>query len=96
MTKRVLRAVISQWLFLTSILTLPASAQETSGQILAKLQKLSPESRQKVLVEQAKVEKEVTFYSSLQTTDAEPFLKAFNYPSLSLCAGAKNCRCGLS
>ena len=82
MTKRVLRAVISQWLFLTSILTQPASAQETSGQILAKLQKLSPESRQKVLVEQAKVEKEVTFYSSLQTTDAEPFLKAFNkrYP----------------
>lgn len=60
----------------------PVSAQETAGQVLAKLQKLSPESRQKVLVENAKNEKEVTFYSSLQTTDAEPYVKAFNkrYP----------------
>ena len=49
---------------------------------MARLQKLSPESRQKVLVENARNEKEVTFYSSLQTADAEPYLKAFNkrYP----------------
>jgi iron(III) transport system substrate-binding protein len=54
-----------------------ASSQETSGQILAKLEKLSTENRQKVLVERARSEKEVTFYSSLQTSDSEPFVKAF-------------------
>src|SRR5262245_12609935 len=58
------------------------SAQETAGQILATLDKLSAENRQKVLIERAKSEKEVTFYSSLQTADAEPYVKAFNrrYP----------------
>jgi iron(III) transport system substrate-binding protein len=62
----------------------PAASQETSGQALAKLQNLPAESRQKFLVERANVEREVTFYSSLQTSDAEPYTKAFNkrYPFL--------------
>jgi hypothetical protein len=34
-----------------------AFGQTTAGQVLAKLQKLSPENRQKVLIEQAKNEK---------------------------------------
>lgn len=61
-----------------------AYSQETSGQTLAKLEKLSAENRQKVLVERARNEKEVTFYSSLQTSDAEPYVKAFTkrYPFL--------------
>ncbi len=62
----------------------PAAAQESAGQILAKLEKLSAENRQKALVDGARSEKEVTFYSSLQTVDAEPYVKAFNkrYPFL--------------
>ncbi|MGH7771580.1 MAG: ABC transporter substrate-binding protein [Candidatus Binatia bacterium] len=57
-------------------------AQETAGQILAKLEKLSPEKRQKALIEGAKAEKEVSFYSSLQVQQIEPFIKGFNkrYP----------------
>jgi hypothetical protein len=46
-----------------------AYSEETAGQILAKLEKLTAEDRQRVLVERAKTEKEVTFYSSLQTSD---------------------------
>ena len=62
----------------------PVSAQETAGQILSKLEKLSPDKRQAILAERAKAEKEVTFYSSLQASDSEPFTKAFNkrYPFL--------------
>ena len=73
----VISLLVFTWLAAT-----PASAQETAGQILAKLEKLSAENRQKVLVERARSEKEVTFYSSLQTADAEPYVKAFNkrYP----------------
>ena len=65
-------------------ITVPAASQEASGQALARLQNLSAESRQKTLVERASVEKEVTFYSSLQTSDAEPYTRAFNkrYPFL--------------
>ena len=59
-------------------------SQETSGQILARLDKLSAENRQKALVERARSEKEVTFYSSLQTSDSEPIVRAFTqrYPFL--------------
>ena len=62
--------------------TAPSVAQETSGQILGKLDKLSAENRQKALVERARSEKEVTFYSSLQAVDADGYVKAFNrrYP----------------
>ena len=57
-------------------------AQETAGQILARLEKLAPEARQKTLVERARAEKEVMFYSSLQSADAVPYVQAFNkrYP----------------
>ncbi len=62
--------------------TPPAAAQDTAGQTLARLGKLSAENRQKVLVERARSEKEVTFYSSLQAVDADAYVKAFNkrYP----------------
>lgn len=59
-----------------------AAAQESTGQLLARLGKLPAESRQKILIERAWVEKEVTFYSSLQAVDADGYVKAFNkrYP----------------
>ena len=62
------------------------SAQQTAGQMLARLEKLAPEKRQAILIERAKTEKEVTVYSSLQTSDSEPFSRAFNkrYPFLKL------------
>jgi hypothetical protein len=79
----------SIWLFclgLAWILSGPggAPAQETAGQTLAKLEKLAPEKRQAALVEGAKADKEVTFYSSLQAQQLEPFARAFSkrYPFL--------------
>ena len=82
MTKTLFTTFVSILAFIRALSITPASAQETAGQILAKLEKLSAEDRQKVLVERARSEKEVTFYSSLQTADAESYLKAFNkrYP----------------
>jgi hypothetical protein len=50
-----------------------AFAQETAGAVLAKLVKLPPEARQKALVDGARAEKQVTFYSSLQLPQVEPF-----------------------
>ena len=77
MTKTLFTTFVSILAFIRALSITPASAQETAGQILAKLDKLSAEDRQKVLVERARSEKEITFYSSLQTADAEPYLKAF-------------------
>jgi iron(III) transport system substrate-binding protein len=58
------------------------AASETAGQILAKLSKLPPEQRQKQLVEKAKAEGEVAFYSSLQAQQIDPFVRVFQkrYP----------------
>jgi iron(III) transport system substrate-binding protein len=55
----------------------PAAAQESAGQVLATLNKLPAEKRQQVLAEKAKTEGEVTFYSSLQSAQLEPYAKAF-------------------
>lgn len=81
-TRKALVTILIAIPFFTLLATSPTSAQETSGQILAKLEKLSAENRQKVLVERARSEKEVTFYSSLQAVDADGYVKAFNkrYP----------------
>lgn len=58
------------------------AAKETAGTILARLSKLSPEDRQKQLVERAKAEGEVAFYSSLQAQQIDPFIRVFHkrYP----------------
>ena len=53
-------------------------AKETAGQILAKLNELSPEKRKKLLIEGAKKEGEVTIYTSMRQDQASPFLKTFN------------------
>ncbi len=82
-TKKALATILIAIPYLTLLLSsLPTAAQETSGQTLAKLEKLSAENRQKVLIERARSEKEVTFYSSLQAVDADGYVKAFNkrYP----------------
>jgi iron(III) transport system substrate-binding protein len=57
-------------------------ATETTGQVLAKLNNMTPEQRQKTLVEKAKAEGEVAFYSSLQAQQIDPFIQAFRkrYP----------------
>ena len=82
-----MKRIIFIMLWLNAALYLPNSvyggaAAETAGQILAKLSKLSPEQRQKVLVEKAKSEGEVSFYSSLQAQQIEPFIQLFRkrYP----------------
>lgn len=52
--------------------------RETSGQILAKLNNLSPQKRQKVLIKEAKVEREVTIYSSMRQDQLSVFTEAFS------------------
>ena len=58
------------------------AAADTAGHLLAKLGKLAPEERQKLLVERAKAEGEVSFYSSLQAQQIDPFIQLFRkrYP----------------
>jgi hypothetical protein len=75
MKKMISIVPISLLAFTLFVTATPAASQETSGQILARLEKLSAENRQKILVERARSEREVTFYSSLQTSDSEPFVK---------------------
>ena len=75
--------VISLALFLvTPGVSTGGAAPEAAGQILAKLSKLSPDQRQKTLIEKAKIEGEVSFYSSLQAQQIEPFIQTFRkrYP----------------
>src|SRR5262245_8930311 len=59
-----------------------AAATETAGQILAKISKLPAEQRQKVLMEKAKAEVQVSSYTSLQTQQIDPFIRVFQkrYP----------------
>jgi iron(III) transport system substrate-binding protein len=58
------------------------AAAETAGAVLAKLNKLPAEQRQKALMEKAKTEGEVAFYSSLQAQQIDPFIRVFQkrYP----------------
>ena len=58
------------------------AAPESAGQLLARLNKLPAEARHKQLVEKAKAEGEVSFYSSLQAQQIEPFIRVFQkrYP----------------
>ena len=60
----------------------PGAAPETAGQVLAKLSKLPAEQRQKTLMEKAKAKGEVSFYSSLQAQQIDPFIRVFQkrYP----------------
>jgi len=60
----------------------PGAAPETAGQVLAKLSKLPAEQRQKILADKAKAEGEVSFYSSLQAQQIDPFIRVFQkrYP----------------
>ena len=69
-------------LALSPSLVAGGAAPETAGSVLAKVNKLPPDQRQKVLIEKAKAEGEVTFYSSLQTQQIEPFIQNFrkHYP----------------
>ena len=78
-------------LWLNTIVYLPTisyggAAGETAGQILAKLSKLPPEQRQKILVEKAKGEGQVSFYSSLQAQQIDPFIQLFRkrYPFINV------------
>ena len=63
-----------------------AAPTETTGQILAKINKLPAEQRQKVLIEKAKAEGEVSFYSSLQAQQIDPFVRVFQkrYPFITV------------
>ncbi len=71
---------------LTLVQFAPGYGKDTAGQVLAKLNKLSPEQRRKALIEGAKTEREVTWYSSVQAVQMGPIAKAFNkrYPFLTV------------
>ena len=58
------------------------AAMETAGSVLAKLNKLPADQRQKILIDKAKTEGEVSFYSSLQAQQIDPFIQVFRkrYP----------------
>jgi len=58
------------------------AAAETAGAVVAKLNKLPAEQRQQALIENAKTEGEVAFYSSLQAQQIDPFIRVFQkrYP----------------
>src|SRR5688500_1174198 len=58
------------------------AAPESAGSALARLNELPPDQRQKALVEKAKAEGQVSFYSSLQAQQIEPFIRVFQkrYP----------------
>lgn len=79
---RRLQLVLGILLTLVPGLALGGAASETAGAVLARLNKLPPEQRQKILVEKAKPEGEVAFYSSLQAQQIEPFIQLFRkrYP----------------
>jgi iron(III) transport system substrate-binding protein len=57
-------------------------SQDTAGQLLARINKLTPEKRRDLLAEKAKTEGEVTFYSSMSVTQIETLSKTFGnrYP----------------
>lgn len=77
-------ALLIACLFLAAIIDpdTARAATETAGSVLAKLNKLPPERRQKTLVEKARAEGEVSFYSSLQAQQIDPFIQVFRkrYP----------------
>ena len=69
---------------LVSIQARTGEAEETAGQTLAKLEKLSPDKRQKALLKGAKAEGEITWYSSIQAYQITKIANAFSkkYPFL--------------
>ena len=86
-----MKRIIFMMLWLNATVYLPATvygggAAETAGQILAKLSKLPSEQRQKILVDKAKIEGQVSFYSSLQAQQIDPFIQLFRkrYPFITV------------
>jgi iron(III) transport system substrate-binding protein len=80
--KRYLQFAFAFLLALSPGLAAAGAAPETTGSVLAKVNKLPPEQRQKVLMEKAKAEGQVSFYSSLQAQQIDPFIRVFQkrYP----------------
>ena len=82
--KQTIRIMLVFSLVLTLMTVRTAMAGETAGQILAKLEQLSPEERKKVLIEGAKKEGEIIIYTSMRQDQSTPFSRRFNkrYPFL--------------
>ena len=80
--KLYVQIVLAFLLALPPSVVLAGAAPEPAGAVLAKLNKLPPDQRQKILVEKAKAEGEVSFYSSLQAQQIDPFIRVFQkrYP----------------
>jgi iron(III) transport system substrate-binding protein len=80
--KLYLRFVFVILFALSPQLALAGAAPEPAGSVLAKINKLPPDQRQKALIEKAKAEGEVSFYSSLQAQQIDPFIRLFQkrYP----------------
>ncbi len=72
MMKKMMVAGLIFSLAFSLIIARGVTAQETAGQILAKLNNLPPEKRQKALIEGAKLEGEVTIYSGMRQDQLTP------------------------
>jgi iron(III) transport system substrate-binding protein len=83
MNRMIKRRVLFSVAWLVGLLQwAPVLSQETAGQLLGRINKLSAEQRREVLAEKAKNEGEVTFYSSMSVAQIETLSKAFSnrYP----------------
>jgi iron(III) transport system substrate-binding protein len=80
--KPFVQIAIAFLLALSPAAVIAGAAPESAGSVLAKVNKLPPDQRQKVLMEKAKAEGEVSFYSSLQAQQIDPFIRVFQkrYP----------------
>jgi len=80
--RRIIQIALVQLLVAGVVSAHAGVAPESAGTVLARINKLPPEQRQKQLMERAKAEGEVSFYSSLQAQQIEPFIRVFQkrYP----------------
>ncbi|MFQ5852279.1 MAG: ABC transporter substrate-binding protein [Candidatus Binatia bacterium] len=76
--KKMIGSTLAFGLACTILMVPGVTAKETAGQILAKLDKLSPNERKKALIKGAKKEGAVTIYTSMRQDQSTPFTKVFN------------------
>ncbi len=76
--KKMISSALVFGVALSILMVRGAVAGETAGQVLAKLEKLSPKERKKAIIEGAKKEGAITIYTSMRQDQSYPFSKAFN------------------
>ncbi|MFQ5902869.1 MAG: ABC transporter substrate-binding protein [Candidatus Binatia bacterium] len=76
--RRAMRSLVIFALVFSILMVQEALAEQTAGQILAKLEKLPPGARRKAIIEGAKKEGVVTIYTSMRQDQSSPLAKTFN------------------